>query len=132
MLCRFTTVSLKVLSDQVWIRYKRCCFFKLLFSFAVSLRNWHLMRLRSNGETNRSKHFLRVRKPTLSSTFLIRIRIPGYHYKSGIGMFAWRVTLKKYYHDNNYNILIFNYNQVAKWKSGEYWSSSLGRSGSQE
>ena len=34
----------------------------------------------------------RIRKTTLSFTFLIRFRFQGYHWKSNIAIFVWRVT----------------------------------------
>ena len=52
---QFTTVSLKMLSDQV----SNC-----LFWFVVSLQKWlaHLLLIRINGEIDRNKHFWSQRK----------------------------------------------------------------------
>ena len=55
---RFTTVPLKALSDQVWIRYT-CFLPNCSFSFAGSLRKWlaHFLLVRSPWETHRNQHF---------------------------------------------------------------------------
>ena len=50
---RFTRVPLEAFSDQVWIRYQCFCF-------------WSTFRFR---------------KTTVSSTFLLRLRLQGYHCK---------------------------------------------------
>jgi len=52
---QFTTVSLKMLTDQV----SNC-----LFWFVVSLQKWlaHLLLLRINGEIDRNKHYSSQRK----------------------------------------------------------------------
>ena len=66
---RFTTVSLKAMSDL--IRYRFFCFLKL-FIFICG--------------------YFRVRTTTVASTFFIRLRFQGYRCESGIAIFAWRVT----------------------------------------
>ena len=58
----FTTVPLKALSDQVWIKYP--WFFNYLFSFAVSLQKWlvHFLFIRSNGEIIRIQLYSRQKR----------------------------------------------------------------------
>ena len=63
------------MSDQGWIKYPWFCFFKLFFAKLTS--NW------SNGES---------RKASVSSAILIRLRIQWYCCKSGMAIFAWRIT----------------------------------------
>ena len=66
---RFTTIPLKPLSDQVFVRYQCFGFFKLfIFICGFSARKW------SNGETHKNKRFSSQKKMTISSTFLIRLR----------------------------------------------------------
>ena len=71
--------SLKALSDSL-IKYKSDIYiflsFNCLFPFAVSLQKWfaNLLLIKRNGDISRIKHF-RVRKTTVSSKFLIRLRI---------------------------------------------------------
>jgi len=90
---RFTTVPLKALSDQA--RMKHVCFVLLncSFSFLVSVEKLlaHFLILRSN-EKYTERYTFWVGKTTLSSTFLIRLRIQGYCCKSGIAIFEWRFT----------------------------------------
>ena len=60
------------------------------FSIAVSLWKWlaHFLLIRSNGETRRNKHFSRLK----NFWIFIRLRFQGYRCKSGIVIFAFRVT----------------------------------------
>ena len=74
---RFTTEPLKASSDQVRIRYP-CFFFELfIFIYGFSAK-WlaHFLLKRDNVEIFRINSIL-VRKTTLSSTFLIRLRFQG-------------------------------------------------------
>ena len=54
---RFTEVPLKALSDQVWIRDKCLCFFKLFIFICFFLGKWlaDFLFIRSNGETHQNK-----------------------------------------------------------------------------
>ena len=76
---QFTTVSLKALCDQVWIKYQCFCFIKLFTSFVGSMRKWqtHFLLILSKREIIRFNTF-RLRKTTVSYTFLIRSRFQGY------------------------------------------------------
>ena len=63
-----------------------------LFLFVVLLQKWfaHFLLIRNNGEIIIIKHFS-SQESTVSSTFFIR-RFQGYRCKSGITIWAWRVT----------------------------------------
>ena len=52
----------------------------------------HFFFIRNNGETQRKKYIFRVRKTTISSSFLIILRFHEYRYKSCIVIFALRVA----------------------------------------
>ena len=57
---RFTTVHIKALSDQAWIRFPCFYFFKLIVSicgFSAKVTCEHFFLIRSNEETHRNKHF---------------------------------------------------------------------------
>jgi len=89
---RLTTVPWKTWSDQKLYLY---VFVSLgcLISFAVSLRKWHaqLLLIRSNGETCRNKNFSRQKYDHIFH-ISIRLGFQGYFWRSGIFIFAWRVT----------------------------------------
>ena len=84
----FTTISLKSVVDQVWIRYPCFCFFNLfiillVFLFKSYLWVVHYLLITNNRDrVYRNKHFRRQRKK-----FFYWIK--GY---KGIAKFVWRVT----------------------------------------
>ena len=55
----------------------------------------------------------RIRKTTLSFTFLIRFRFQGYHWKSNIAIFVWRVTWNYTYSPFFQVILLIQLTQKA-------------------
>ena len=66
------------------------CLFSLLFLGEKDLRNAHSLFIRSNEKLAEINTF-RVRKTTISSTFLIRISFQGHRCESGIAIFALRL-----------------------------------------
>ena len=90
-----TTVHEKDLSNQGWIMFQCFCFSKLLFSFAVSLQKWlaHSYLIRSNVPKLSEIYTSQVRKTTLSSTFLIRLRFQSTVVNRTLpSLYGWRVT----------------------------------------
>ena len=86
---RFTTVHFKDLSDQVWI-INRCfftwnCFFFHLQFFCESDFS------KKEGETRRNEHFTSHKNDGIFHIF-IKLRFQGYPCKSGMVIFARRVT----------------------------------------
>ena len=74
-----TTVLSKGLSDQVWIRYQCFCFLELFifiwgFSAKLTRACFVFKKLRRNSH-KQSGSAKRVRKTTVTSTFLIRLRL---------------------------------------------------------
>ena len=87
---RFTMVPCKALSDQVWNRYQWISIFILfIFNCGISVK---VHFCSSYLEKFTEIHSFWVRKTMLSSTFLIKLRLPGYRCKSGIAIFACKVT----------------------------------------
>ena len=68
-----------------------------LFSFAVSLRKWLGHSCFRKAAEKLELSTVRVRKTTVSSTFLIRLWFQGYHCKSGIVIFQMRVIWNYFY-----------------------------------
>ena len=98
-------------------------YLQTVFSFAGSLRKWlaHFLLIRSKGDTYRIKHFS-SQEIDISCTFLMRLRLQGYRCKSGIAIFAWRVTRNYAYsifkHAVKERIKIFfylNYIKISKF-----------------
>ena len=88
----FTTVPLNSLSDQVHILYQCFCFLQLFIficGFSAKVVLVRFLLIRSHGESHRYDTF-RVRKKIVSFTFFIRVRFQ--RCKSGIDIFAWKVT----------------------------------------
>ena len=91
---RFTMVPCKALSDQVWNRYQWISMF--LFLYTVYFQLWYLCEsalLQFLLEKFTEIHSFWVRKTMLSSTFLIRLRLPGYRCKLGIAIFACKIQV---------------------------------------
>ena len=92
---QFTTVPLKALSDQVWIRYQYFClfvYFNCLFSFAVYLGKWRarFLFIGSNGETLRNTHLSSQKNDGIFQTFdQIKVsRIPLHKWPCNLRMKA--------------------------------------------
>ena len=73
---RVTTVHVKALSDQVWIRYPWVCLFEL-FGFMFGFSKKCISSIKDTMEKLSELTFFEVRKTILSSTLLIRIRFQG-------------------------------------------------------
>ena len=100
------------LSDQIWIRSSCFCFWKLFVfpcGFSAKMTCAFLAYQKDWRNYQNQTLFFRVRKTTLSSKFLIRLRFQGNRCKSGISIFAWRVTW--YYNYSSFQIIWFN----SKW-----------------
>ena len=85
------------LSDQIWIRTPCFCFWKLfVFPCGFSAKMTCAFLAYQKGWRNYQNQtlFFRVRKTTLSSKFLIRLRFQGYSCKSGVSIFAWGGSLE--------------------------------------
>ena len=90
---RITTIPLKALSDQVWIRYPCFCFFKLfIFIWGFSMNvTWAFLLIRTKQWRNYQNLTL-FESTKLFCTFLIRFKFRGWSCTSGIAIFAWRFT----------------------------------------
>ena len=110
------------------IRYQRFCFFKLFificgFSLKVTIANF-LFIIEAMEKLTEIKTF-RVRKTTVSSTFLIRLRFQGYCCQSGIAIFARRVICNYAYSPFKYLIteMFFLKTKLERHKLIQYfWS----------
>ena len=85
-----TTVPLKPLSDLNYVSI--ISFLQSVYFFVISLRKRlaHFLFIRSNVETSGNKRFSSRKNHGISST----LGLLGYHCKSGVVIFAWRVTCK--------------------------------------
>ena len=75
----------------IWITYQCFRFFNLfIFICDFYAKATFVLFLRSNVETNGNKRFSSHENHGISST----LGLLGYHCKSGVAIFAWRVTWK--------------------------------------
>ena len=119
----FTTVPLKALSDQVWIKYP--WFFNYLFSFAVSLQKWlvHFLFIRSNGEIIRIQLYSRQKRWYLphflsdkgfKGTVVNRV-LPFLHRGSHLKLYLQSLYFSDFYNQKyDYTFFMFQGENICK------------------
>ena len=82
-------------------------FFKLIIFYWSFSAEAAFLVYKKQWRNSQKINTFQVRKTTVSSTFFTRLRFQGYRNKSGVAIFAWRVTLNYAYSpfNNNYNLL---------------------------
>ena len=83
---RFTTVPTKSYSDR------KCGIVNISASFSIASSKQGMRKSISHGESANVNNSLKKTKSLISNSFLTRQSFQGHRCKSGIAIFAWRLT----------------------------------------